>query len=84
MKKLLMLFILSSCQENSVQPVKLQSEPSSFSSTESIQKEDDFSDLKEEKDEGCTEKEELEKKLLEESQKAFQLQGKKDDDCTVQ
>ena len=84
MKNFLIIIFLFGCQEKAVQPIKLNSDTSSFSTTDNLQKEDDFSDLKEEKDEGCTEKEELEKKLLEESQKAFQLQGKKDEDCTVQ
>ena len=84
MKFFFILLLMMGCQEKTVQPIKLNSDTSNFSTTESLQKEDDFSDLKEVKDEGCTEKEELEKKLLEESQRAFQLQGKKDEDCTVQ
>ena len=63
------------CQEKAVQPIKLKSDTSSFSTTDNLQKEDDFSDLKEEKDEGCTEKEELEKKASGGITKSFSTSG---------
>ena len=76
-----------SCQKDETPKIKYSttlSAPKKEAVAQGVSAPDDFRDFKKkDEEEGCTDEEELEKKLLE-AKKAFKLQGETDEDCTVQ
>ena len=89
MKLLLILAFLLGCQEQKEVNLNKNMDKYFAKDTHALggqnanSLEDDFSDLKEKKDESCEDEEAIEKKLVE-AKKAYKLQGQKDEDCQVE